>query len=404
MSYLSLLRSAAVLGGLFFAFQPLVAIADTTGTQTWPITAPSTIQAATLDQTPIVSRMPAPSQHVAQATSRRPTGMGDLYLLWPAGLDYTVDASVAWLLGNTGAPQRSGLPGGMDVIARWGFSPSSRLVIGYYDLQEYPAGFDVGTVPVYLQGVATPIATANLAGTPINAQVQNHLVIAHWDQVLWTKLMGQPFPLIFSPTYTTRWGSIGGGTDYLPIEENGLPYLEHYRTASFVALGLTFPIPLLTQPHKGLLTTYTIAPQWATPPSGANMTNSAQLVHILHLQWHNPGRQWQLDLQPSLYPNMLPTDQWPQHYFTMIYSLAYSFGHNDYSRFGEQITNRLNPFVQATLTTGGAMNVAPYGIAALYCQQLPCNSPAQLVPQLGGNHATQIQLKFGIGRPDVIPL
>jgi hypothetical protein len=380
------------------ACQPLLAVAGSTDTtQTWPIAVPSSAQTA-LDQTPIVAPKP---QQLAQAGpgTMRPGHIP----LWPAGLEYTIDASIAWAMGTTGAPQGNGLPGGMDVIARWGFSPSSRLVIGYYDLQEYPAGFDVGTVPVYLQGVATPIGTQNLATTGLNAQVQNHLVIAHWDQVLWAKLMGQDFPLVFSPTYTTRWGSIGGGTDYLPVEINGFPYLEHYRTASFVALGLTIPVPLLTQPRKGLLTTYTIAPQWASPQSGANMTNNAQLVQILHVLWHDRSHRWQLDLQPSLYPNLLPTDQWPQHYFTMIYSLAYSFGHNDYSPYGERLTNRIIPFVQGTITTGGAMNVAPYGIAALYCQQLPC-AANQVVPQLGGNHATQFQLKVGIGRPDVIPL
>src|SRR5579884_3337601 len=150
MSYLSLMRSAAVLCALLFALQPFIAVAGTTPEQTWPIAAPQ-------------------PERVAQGApgSMRPGHIP----LWPSGLEYTIDASFAWAMGNTGAPQGNGLPGGMDVIARWGFSPSSRLVIGYYDLQEYPAGFDVGTVPVYLQGVATPIGTQNLAATGLNAQV-----------------------------------------------------------------------------------------------------------------------------------------------------------------------------------------------------------------------------------------
>lgn len=387
----------ALLTGLFFS-QPLAALAGTASDETWPIAAP----APAADTRPLV-QVPDNSPIVPQ---EKPAvvaqSMGEPahrhIPLWPLGIDYTLDASMAWALGNTGSPHGNGLPGGMDVIFRYAANPNSRLVIGYYDLQEYPLGFDTGTVPVYLQGAATPIAAGNLAATPIDATIQNHLIIAHWDQILWTKLMGQDFPLILSPTYTQRWGSIGGGTDYLPVEIDGLPYQEHYRTGSFIALGLTFPVPLLTQPKYHMLTTYTIGPQWvATGPTGANQTNTAQLVQILHVQWH-PMPQIQIDLQPSLYPNILPTDQWPQHYLTMIYSLAYSFGKPHLGSYG------YTPFVQGTITTGGAMNESPYGISGLYCQALPCNSPSQLVPSLGGNHATQIQLKIGIGRPDVIPL
>jgi hypothetical protein len=110
-------------------------------------------------------------------------------------------------------------------------------------------------------------------------------------------------------------------------------------------------------------------------------------------------------LEPSLYPNILPTDKWPQHYLTMIYSVAYSLGRDKYDRFHRPTTHNIIPFVQATVSMGGAMNVSPYGISALYCQQLSatgCN-PAAVVPQLGGNHAAQFQLKFGIGKPEIIP-
>ena len=386
----------AILGVFFmvaFFAQPLAAAADN-GSQAWPIAPIVSQPAPRLDDTQIVARSSDVTRMAQATTDSRPQRMP----LWPAGLDYTVDLSMAWSFGNTGAPS-SGLPGGMDAILRYSFTPNDRLVIGYYDLQEYPVGFSSGIVPVYLQGVATPIATASLAAN--NATVQNHLIITHFDQVFWTKLAGQDFPLIFSPTYTHRWGAIGGGSDYLPVEINGLPYMEHYRTGDFFALGLTFPVPLLTQPKHHLLTTYSIGPQWVLSAPGANQTYAPQLVQILHMIWH-PTPRVQIDLQPSLYPNILPTDQWPQHYLTMIYSAAYSFGRQDYDASGHE-TNVV-PFVQGTISMGGAINESPYGISALYCQALPCTSPSQLVPQLGGNHAAQFQLKFGIGRPDVIPL
>ena len=397
--------SRSVFGVAFaaiLAVQPIAAFADgaTDANLQWPIAS----SPATSDDTPIVTVQPSGRAVAqAQAQSQTPVVPPAHIPIWPNGLDYTLDASSAWALGSTGAPTGSGLSGGMDVIARYGFSLSSRLVVGYYDLQEYPLGFDTGVVPVYLQGVATPISTANLATTPINTMIQNHLIIAHYDQILWTKVMGGDFPVIISPTYTTRWGSVGGGTDYLPVEINGLPYLEHYRTGSYYALGVTIPLPLLTNPTRGLFTTYTIGPQWATSATGANASNNPQLVQILHLIYR-PTPQIQIDLQPSLYPNMLPTDVWPQHYLTMIYSLAYSFGRDRFDPWGRPLTHRVIPFVQGTVSMGGAINESPYGISGLYCQSLPCTSPSQLVPALGGNHAAQVQLKVGIGRPDVIPL
>ena len=386
---------------LCFALQSACAQANPASDRanTWPIASPAP---AASSQSLAPLSLDVKTVRVAQEQAQAPAP--PLHLpLWRNGLDYTVDASMAWPFGNTGKSSGVGLPGGMDIIGRYAFGPNTRFVFGYYDLQEYPVGFDTGIVPVYLQGAATPIATANLAAHPLNVAIKNSLVITHLDQVVWTKLLGQDFPIVFSPTYTQRWGSIGGGTDLLPVEENGLPYELHYRLGTFYGIGMTIAVPGLTQPKIGLLTTYTIAPQWLTGIAGANATNTAQVVQILHTVYH-PTKQIQLDFAPSLYPNYLPTDIWPQHYLTMIYSAAYSFGHDVTDPWGRPLTNRIIPFVQATITMGGAINESPYGIKALYCQSLPCTSPSELVPALGGNHAAQFQLKFGIGHPDIIPL
>ena len=403
MSKLSLLRAVfGVIAAGLIGLQPLVAAAQTSSdaSTAWPIASPAASATSQTDNTPIVTT--DVHQQIAQGMRIKPPK--HFPPLWREGVDYTVDFSMARPFGNTGAPSAYGLPGGMDIVFRYGFSDSSHLEIGWYDLQEYPIGFDTGIVPVYLQGVATPIATANLATPPVsNVAINNKIIIAHYDQVFWTKLAGKDFPLILSPTLTQRWGTIGGGDDLLPVEIDGFPYNLRYRTGSFGAIGLTFPVPGLTDYRRGLITTYTIGPQWLMAMQGANVNNHAQLVQILHTVWH-PTKQIQIDLSPSLYPNYLATDKWPQHYLTMIYSAAYSFGHDDRDPWGRLTTQRLIPFVQATVSMGGAINVSPYGIAALYCQQLPCNSPSQLVPQLGGNHAAQLQLKFGFGEPSIIPL
>jgi len=80
----------------------------------------------------------------------------------PQGLTYTLDASMARPLGDTGFNNSSALPGGFDVGAGYAFSNHFRLNAGYYTFQEYPLGFDTGTVPVYAQGLVNPVATQNL--------------------------------------------------------------------------------------------------------------------------------------------------------------------------------------------------------------------------------------------------
>jgi hypothetical protein len=411
MSKLRLLRavfSLIAVGAM--GLSPATARADGNSSTAWPIAPAATVSAQNNDNTTIVP-LGAP-RRIAQTQPMTPPKH---IPLWREGLDYTIDFSMARPFGNTGAPKTYGLSGGMDGIFRYTWGDSRRLAIGWYDLQEYPLGFDTGIVPLYLQGSAVPIGTTpcsptipagcvNLNTPPVtNTAIQNHILIAHYDQVFWTKLGGQDFPLILSPTFTQRWGTVGGGTDLLPVEIDGFPYTLHYRTGSFGAIGLTFPVPLLTQPRHGLITTYTVGPQWLMTMQGANVDNHAQLVQILHTVWH-PTPRIQIDLQPSLYPNELATDKWPQHYFTMIYSAAYSFGSDQRDPWGRPLTQHLIPFVQATVSMGGAINIAPYGITALYCQQLPCTSPSQIYPSLGGNHAAQFQLKLGVGRPSVIPL
>lgn len=401
MSRSSTVRAAlGALACCLFAWQPSVAFASSSGDSAvaWPIATTPTTTPPTTDDAFVLA---TDSQQVAQGggAPSRPKHLP----LWRNGWDYTLDFSIAKPFGNTGIPSGTSLPGNMDVIARYGFGTNSRFVAAYYGLQEYPTGFSTGTVPLYLQGVATPIAAASLSSN--NAVVNNAIFVAHYDQIFWTKLMGEDFPLILSPTYTHRWGMIGGGTDFLPVEEQGLPYVLHYRTGQFWALGLTFPVPFLTQPKEGLFTVYTIGPQWTAGRVGANAVNTAQTVQILHMIWHpNWMRQLQFDFEPSLYPNYLPTDIWPQHYLTMVYSVAYSFGPHVLDRYGLYQTQHILPFIQATISMGGAMNQSQFGITALYCQALPCTSPATLYPALGGNHAAQFQLKLGIGHPDIIPL
>lgn len=322
---------------------------------------------------------------VAQTTIGGPNApVSNPQLPGPRGWDYGFDVSSAWSAGKTGALPAFGSVGGVDGILAYRFSRFQRASGSYYELQDYPVGFSNGVVPVYLQGVATPIATQDLAAPPgpLNAAVKNKLFVASFNNMF---IIAKKIPIVVSPTYTSRWGTIGGGTDLLPIEIDGFPYTVHFRTAQYMQLAFT--LPFLSTPK--LFATYTVAPQWLTGLNGANVTNKAQLIHLLYAEY-NPLKQLTLFFEPSLYPNYLPTDKSPQHFATFIY--------------GANFKPSPRTFIQGVFSMGGAMNLRPYGITSLTCQQLPCTSASQVVPSIGGLHAAQFQLKFGIGSPPIIPL
>jgi len=315
-------------------------------------------------------------QHVAQASTTAEEPQKHAPVGLPTGWSYSVDVSSALALGNIGATHR--LPGGFDAVFGYGFSPTLRLQGGYYELQEYPIGFNTGTVPLFLQGVANPIGSVDLGTAGVDAATKSKFTILLAENLV---RLGK-LPLVVTPTYIARTASIAGGSDVVTVEQNGFPKQIQFRTAEVQGLAVTMPF-LSTSKMFG---TITGAPVWLVNRNGANETNKAQLLSILYLEYR-PTSRTTLFLQPTHVPNYLPNDPFPQHLNAFFYGISH------------RITN--NTWVQLVVETGAPSNESTLGITALTCQQLvPC-SPA---PTITGLHATQVRLKFGIGTPTVIPL
>ncbi len=301
----------------------------------------------------------------------------------PTGLTYQLDLSMAKSEGNTG--YRNGLPGGWDGLLAYGFSPNFRLQAADYTFQEYPIGFDTGTVPVYLQGVGPAIGTQSLAQYPIDVTTRNDIVVLQ-AQTLFT--IAHKLPIVITPTYLARNGSIGGNSDLIQIEVNGFPTTVHFRSVQYYLLAATLPV-LSTPKFFGTLT---VAPQWDVNLTGVQTTNHAQLFELAYLEYR-PATNVTVFVQPSRLVNNLPSDQTPQYIPTFIYGAAYKF--TKYT------------FMQVVASTGTPSNRSQIGITALTFQQVPTSlpPPASIVaPTIAGLKATQIQLQFGIGSPSVIPL
>jgi hypothetical protein len=310
----------------------------------------------------------------------------------PTGFTYTADFSVAYPFGNVGTTGKAWLPGGFDAVAGYGFDPTFRVVANYYELQHYPVAFNSGTVPLYLQGFATPLTRVNLAtiNPQINATTKDRFFLLNFEKLfVVTKIQGRPLPIVVTPTYVARWSTIASSPTnddripFVPNAPNGFPVTDVYtRTAQIWSVAFT--LPFLKSPD--FFGTFTLAPSWLVHPAGLNQTNHAQLYQILYVEY-TPTTKTRFFFEPQASRDYLPLDVYPQHIFAYFLGASQRVG-----KYG---------FVQLILNSGGPSNNSPYGVTALTCQALPC-SRNPVLPTIGGLKATQLQLQFGIGTPSVL--
>ncbi len=318
------------------------------------------------------------AQAVPVGTRQRPLRSPGL----PTGLTYTLDASIAYPYGQTGS--KAELPGGIDAVLSYGLSRYHRIQAGYYEFQEYPYGFNTGTVPVYLQGLSAPVGTANLNSQPIDVATKNKILTLISQNLF---LIGGRFPIIISPTYLARTANVGGHGDTQLVEINGFPQTVHVRSSQEYIVPLT--LPFLASPR--FFGTITAAAQWNVNLNGANTApNHPQFFGLLYLEYR-ASRSTTFFVQPSRLVQYFAIDPDPEYVPTLLFGVSH--------RFTRQT------FVQMLGSTGGASNRKSPGITSITCQQIaPNGSCALSAPTISGLHAAQVQIQFGIGSPSVIPL
>ncbi len=339
---------------------------------------------------------------VPPVTQAKGAGPGEGAVGLPAGLTYTLDFSVAHSLGNTGTFGKKWLPGGMDGVLGYGFSPTARLVANYYELQHYPVGFNSGQVPNYLPapfplspGVnpscidLSGATSASCQGIPqqIDVTTKDKFALFMFEKLITLGKIGKhTVPIVITPTYVARWSTVGGSNgnnDVVPfVDANGIPHTDiNTRTAQVYSLAVT--LPFLKTPK--MFGTFTVAPSWLVHTAGLNQQNHTQLYQILYLEY-TPADGTRLFFEPQSSRDYLPTDPYAQHL------AAYFLG-------ASQRVGKIG-FVQVVLNSGGPTNYSPYGVKQLDCLQLPCSQ--NTLPMVGGLKATQVQIQFGIGSPSVI--
>lgn len=344
----------------------------------------------------------ATSPNVAQAPPVPQPRTGPVIALPGERFTYTAAISAANPYGNIGSYGKGWLMGGTDLSAAYHLNWSTRLMVSMFQLQHWPEGFNSGLAPVYLAGFRNPVGCADLSdgnacgpgtGRNINVATKDTFGVFMLNKlfVIKSDKLPGPLPIVITPTYVARGGLIAfapGHNDVVPFTYN-LPDgpVENIpvRTAQYYAVAVT--LPFLKTPK--MFATFTVAPQWIVHTAGANVGNSMQLPQVLYFEY-TPTRTTTLFFEPQSARDYLPTDPYPEHLF------AYFLG----------VSQRLTKysFVQAVLNSGGVTNQGPDGIVGIKCltAQQALNNACGLA--IGGLKATQLQLEFGVGSPNVFPL
>ncbi len=320
----------------------------------------------------------------------------------PTGFGYTADISAAYPFGNIGKTGKAWLPGGVDLVAGYGFNPTTRLVASVYQLQHYPVGFNSGQVPIYLKGFANPIGCASLDNTTgpggictptnINVATKDSINLFMLEKMFFIGMPhGRKLPIVISPTYVSRVSKISasnGNADVVSFASNPpdgpIFYSLHTRSAQVYSLAVT--VPFLKTPK--MFGTFTASPGWLVHRAGLNQDNKAQLYQILYLEY-TPTSRLKFFFEPQSSRDYLPTDAYAQHLFAYFLGASFQTGKNT--------------FAQIVLNSGGPTNESPYGVQSIVCANLTEVANGSCSPVIGGLKATQIQFQFGIGSPSVIP-
>jgi hypothetical protein len=392
---------AGVAAAVVVAACPLVAAADGT-----PDVFQKSIVPSANDSIKSVMSQPKPQKQgptVAQAPPVSQPRVGPKMELPGDRFTYMVDFSMATPYGDIGSYGKQGwLMGGMDALLGYKLNWSTKVVASMFQLQHWPYGFNTGTVPVYLAGFVNPVGCADLsggnacgpgAGRNINVRTKDTFGVFMLQKMILIKSdkLPGPVPIVISPTYVARGGQIGfspSNNDVVPFTYN-LPDgpVENIpvRTAQYYALAIT--LPFLKTPK--MFGTFTVAPQWLVHTAGANVGNSMQFPQVLYFEY-TPARGTTLFFEPQSARDYLPTDPYPEHL------IAYFLG------ISQRITKYT--FVQAVLNSGGPTNEGPDGVTAIKCLTVQQAINNQCGLAIGGLRATQLQLQFGIGSPNVFPL
>jgi len=217
-------------------------------------------------------------------------------------------------------------PGGTDLLAAWGFSPTTRVVASMYQIQHYPVGFNSGTVPVYLNGYQNPVGCADLSGghangcspipSPINVATKDTFGVFMLEQLIPIKIGSRVLPIAVTPTYVVRNSIIGAsqnGDDVIPFATRppDATIESNIKTRSAEIKSIAVTVPFLKT--NRMFGTFTLAPSWLVQTNGLNQATAHSSTRFSTWSTRRPTDD--VLLRTAELARLSAADPYPQHLF-----------------------------------------------------------------------------------------
>jgi len=308
---------------------------------------------------------------------------------FPKGFTYNFDETISYPYGDTGEV-RNQLPGGFDINFLARVEPRTNVFVQYYQIQPQILGVNNGTTPVFSStGVRAGTLPLSVLNYSVSSKIDAFIVGLQRLFFVGGSAINGGHPIVFAPIYAAVKGDIGGGILNSQTQFNN-GQIQRVTQRIFEQYAANLAIPFSLTPKLYVL--YIATGEALVNRQGFNQTNHVQYEQQALIEY-NPNPQTTIFLNPSKAITYFPTDTYPVSTGNFVYGITHRFRHvNKYNWFpvfiqGEVITsNPDNPIYNA-------LGVARVTVAR-----------GALLPTVGGNKFTTVQLSIGLGTPpEIIP-
>jgi hypothetical protein len=306
---------------------------------------------------------------------------------FPKGITYAAEITSSFPYGDTGET-RNRLPGGVNgtMVAR--LEPRTNAFFEYFQLQPQIEGINNGSAPVYsLAGPTGSRVPASILNQEVASKIDAFVIGLQRLFFVGGEAINGGHPVVFAPTYTAVKGDIGGGDLNFQVQyNNGKVMRVQQRVFQQWEANLAIPLSLTEK----LTVLYIATGEILVHPDGFNETNHPQFEQQLLVEY-TPNKQTTIFVNPSKALTYFPTDTYPVSTANFVYGINH--------KFGKPNKARLQPYIQGEVIESNPDNpiLNQNGIA-----KITAVPGVGLLPAIGGNKFTTVQLSFGLGTPPVI--
>ncbi len=312
---------------------------------------------------------------------------------FPRGITYGFDETISFPYGDTGE-QRNQLPGGFDASLTLRIEPRTNVFVQYYQLQAQILGVNSGSTPIYNAGGSKPLGYLPLSTLNYGVSSKINVFVAGLQRVFFVggAAINGGHPIVFAPVYDAVRGFIGGGDLNTQLQyQNGHIHLVNQRSFEQYAANLAIPFTLTEK----VTMIYIATGEILVNTNGFNETNHPQFEQQALIEY-SPVPVTTFFINPSRALTYFPTDAYPVSTSNFVYGLVHRLRAVDPH-------NRFPLYIQGEVISSNPDNPVynSLGVARITIVPLKGGSVG-ILPTVGGNKFTTVQLSIGVGTPPLI--